>query len=709
MVSRIWSVALATLLLFGCIEDSGDPAPEGGDDAAVAVDARPEADAAPPARDAGRLPDAEVVGPDAEAPPPPACGNEDDLAPNQAPEDAEGIEPGFARDDLFLCPETADFYRVPLRGGQGLTVRLLADPADVDLDLALLDEAGAVLADSVNDGGQEQLDFVAPADGDYLIRVTGYRDEAAFYALTVTSGCALDAQCPEGQLCNRFEGQCEAVRGSVCGADAFEENDRDDQAAALPAEGVVDGVICGADRDWYALEVEDGATLELLVAFDEGEDIDVFVLEAATGAEVASARGGAEANPERVRLSSLPGGRYLIGLVLYVGEGRDHEASYHLEVAGRSGGCEADRDCANDLYPICDAGICRGVEGGGVAPGGRCGQDADCAAGSELCYTGGPGGHDNFCTLRCDGDAACASLGDGAHCVPVSRRTAVCFPACVDDADCSAFRTCQAGVCELRGECESDRDCAAGEACQIVPQFGRFCGLPARVDCGADPAYDPNDIQGDATPLAADGNPVEGLMICDADTDWFRVTVPPEAAAFTLSVGVEFRAGVDIDVYLFGPGGRAYGEASSPDQTEEYVELRFAEPGDYLVQVDQFSSDALADTSYRIVAELVDNQDRCTIEGGECARTEPLRAICDAASGACRDLPGAGAVPLGGQCDSQDDCGPDAEVCWVFEGGAQGYNICTVTCGDDADCAGIAGSVCTPFQGGQFAVCLPPR
>ena len=156
-------------------------------------------------------------------------------------------------------------------------------------------------------------------------------------------------------------------------------------------------------------------------------------------------------------------------------------------------------------------------------------------------------------------------------------------------------------------------------------------------------------------------------------------------------------------------GLEVVGEASSADQTEEYVELRFAEPGEYLVQVDQFSSDALADTSYRIVAELVDNQDRCTVEGGECGRTDPLRAWCDEATGACRDLPGAGAIELGGLCDSQDDCGPDAEVCWAFEGGAQGFNICTVTCRDDAGCAAIEGTVCTPFQGGQIAVCLPPR
>lgn len=706
MISRLWPLFFAGLLT-ACIEDAGEATPEDGEDAATAdaaaIDAAP--DRGPPRPDAALQPDMAVLPPDAMVVP--GCGNEDEVAPNQTPEDAHPIEPGFERDDLFLCPDTADWFRLELPGGQGLGVRLLADPPDVDLDLAILNDGGVILAESANDNGQEAIDLVVPTAGTYFVRVTGYRGEAAFYALQVLTGCTLDAQCPGDQVCNRYEGQCETRGESVCGADAFEDNDRDAEAAALPEGWVADGVLCGADRDWFAVEVENGGTLDLLVAFDAEEDIDVFVIEADTGAIVATATGGPESNPERLRLTSLPGGRYLIGLVLFIGEGRDHEAEYRLEVIGRSGGCTVDRDCANALYPVCDEGICRAVEGN-VGLGGRCGRDADCAAGAELCYTGGNGGHDNFCTVTCDGDGACAALGEGAACIPVSRRTAVCFPPCAGDDDCSAFRTCVQGACELRGECESDRDCGEGELCQLT-QFGRYCGLPPTIDCGGDGALDPNDVRGDAKPLATDGNPLEGLTICDVDTDWLRVTVPPEAAAFTLSVGVAFQAGVDIDVYLFDAAGRLVGEATSPDQTEEYVELRYAAPGDYFLQVDQFSSDALADTAYTARAELIDNQDRCTVMGGECSRTEPLRAVCDEMTGACLDLPGNGQVELGGLCDSQDDCGAGAEVCWTFEGGAQGFNICTHTCSGDGDCGDVPGTECVPFQQGQFAVCLPPR
>ena len=130
-------------------------------------------------------------------------------------------------------------------------------------------------------------------------------------------------------------------------------------------------------------------------------------------------------------------------------------------------------------------------------------------------------------------------------------------------------------------------------------------------------------------------------------------------------------------------------------------------PGAYTVFVDQFSSDRLEDTAYTLSVGLVDNDDACTAEGNQCGSTEPLRALCDAETGACRAIDGQGQVPLGGRCDSDNDCVPEAAVCWVFEGGAGGQNICTVPCQGEGDCAAVPGTVCTPFQG--FAACLPPR
>ncbi len=696
---------IVTLLTFaGCIEDPAEPLVEPGADAAAGADEDGAvSDGGPPVvrpDAAGDTPDAGTIHPPVEQ-----CDDEDALAPNQGPEQARPIEPGFARDDLFLCPESEDWYRLTLRGGEGVTVRLQARPPSADLDLAITDGAGIVLQESAGDTGEEELEFTAPAAGDYLVRISGYRDEAADYALAVESGCSLDASCGEG-VCDPYEGRCERWAEPDCGDDANEPNDRDAEGAPLSAEAPAEGVLCRADRDWFVIDAANGDSFELLAAFPGGEDLDLFVVELESGRAVASATGDARSNPERLSLPHLPAGRYAVGVFLYVPEDqRDRDVEYRLEIAGRSGACEIDRDCG-DALPVCDGGVCRAVDAGGAAaPGERCGDDSDCGPDAPFCWIGGEGGHDNFCTRECDGEGQCGDVGDGGHCEPVGRGLAICFPPCASDDDCSGFRECVAGMCEIRGECRVDGDCGDGEVCQTT-NFGRFCSVPPPVaDCGDDP-NEPNSVSAEATVIEPDGEVHEGFRICDDDDDWFRVTVPEEKAGWLLSAVVSFREGADIDVYVFDDRGNLVGQAVSGDQTPEVVELRFIAPGDYLVRVDQFSSDALADTDYTVLIELRDNEDACTPEENQCGGTEPLRGAC-LENGACAPIEGGGEVELGGLCDSDDDCAEAAEVCWVFEGGEQGWNICTHQCRGDGDCEDVPGTTCTAFQ--RFAVCLPPR
>ncbi len=707
----------ALAALPGCIEDSSSPADES---------AQADATAAPPADggggNGGAMADAARplppdVGPDA-APPPgpdvtPPCGNEDDLAPNQNIGDASPVDTAFLRQDLFLCPASDDWLILPLQAGQSVTVQLLADPPEANLDVAITDADGNALATGEAPTGQETFDFQAPSAGTYYVHVYATGDDAAFYALSIQSACSMDAACGEGQVCDRFQSACAPFEGpAACGDDMFEPNDRDADASGIAAPTGVDATICGADRDWYAFAAGDGDSFDLLLSFPEGEDLDVFIVEAGTGRTVASATADARFNPERLGLSFLPAGRYLIGVFLYAPDGGARASvDYHLELAGRSGQCEINRDCLNDGLPICADGICHPVEEDRtVPPGGACGSDRNCSAAAEFCFTGGPGGHDNFCTDTCGDDADCDALGNGSTCQPIDRRTAICVPACRGDDDCSTFRTCEGGTCELRGECRVDNDCGDGEVCRNT-DFGAYCSLPPPPpQCGVDMGFEPNEGAGTATPMMQDeagAAHFEGLHICDGDDDWFALTVAADKAAWLLTVSVGFRAGVDIDVYLYDAAGNLVGAATSPDQTEEVIEARFIAPGEYMLRVDQFSSDALTDTEYGVNVEMVDNDDGCTADGNECGATDPLRASCDAETGACQALDGAGEVPLGGRCDSDDDCTGEAEACWVFEGGAQGWNICTISCRAEEDCAAIEGTVCTDFQ--QFAVCLPPR
>ena len=62
-----------------------------------------------------------------------ACEKEDRFFGNQRRERAEEIALGFASDDLFICPETQDWYRLNLDEGQQVTIQLAAIPAETDL------------------------------------------------------------------------------------------------------------------------------------------------------------------------------------------------------------------------------------------------------------------------------------------------------------------------------------------------------------------------------------------------------------------------------------------------------------------------------------------------------------------------------------------------------------------------------------------------
>ena len=718
-------LVLAAALLTACVDDSQTAAREPEADAVTADATTPDSSADATTTDAGPTADADAPPPDAAPPPPPppeACADEDDLAPNDLAERAAPIEAGFGRDDLFLCAGSSDWFRLTLSAQERVLVQIAANPTDRDLDLLLLSEAGEVVATSATETGEERLAYTAEAAGTYFVQVIGgFRDVEVQYALSVTSQCRLDSQCGPNQACSAFTGECVDVPPPerACGADTFEPNDTDATAAMLDADGPpIDAVVCALSPDWYVLPAEAGDTWDVLLTFAQGEDLDFVVRDLSTGALVASATGDANSNPERARISHLSAGRYALGVLLADG-GRNgrRELPYRLDVARTAGRCASDRDCAGLGRPLCDgtSGVCVPVpDAGQVQLGDTCGTTEDCADAEATCYQGRAGGQDNLCTVPCQDDAQCDVLARNAYCQFSGRRGGVCLYPCETDLDCASdFRECVAGRCEIRQQCRSSADCPDGDVCAQTP-FGAFlCSAPPPpATCGDD--GQPNDTPATATPLDASGMNVGGLA-CQGDRDWFVVNVPADRAGDTLRVQVSFRAGVDIDAYaavVNGADGVLIGAATSPDMTTETIELRFAPAGSVYFRVEQFASDALADTPYTISAELVDAPSGCTVEGNECLDLEYPRITCDAASGACLPLRGDGQVALGGLCDSDDDCGAGAEACWTFEGAdgvRAGANICTHTCQAEADCADVPNTTCIAFQQGQFAVCLPPR
>ena len=179
----------------------------------------------------------------------------------------EGFEPNETRQTAatlvlevpiagFICvPGDEDWFSTGLLQGGSIEVTLSSLPADYDLHI--YDDSGTELAKS-NGGGtaDERIDFTAPTDGAYHIRVSGYNG-----ASSNTDGYVLQA--------NHTIASCN---------EAFEPNESADASHTLALPSTTSGYICdAADEDWFAFEVPFGSTAVVrLWDLPQNYDLEVF-------------------------------------------------------------------------------------------------------------------------------------------------------------------------------------------------------------------------------------------------------------------------------------------------------------------------------------------------------------------------------------------------------------------------------------------------
>lgn len=633
----------------------------------------------------------------------PTCAKEDALYSSTPVRIADG----FARSDLFLCPNTSDIFEVSGRPGAQLNVRLTANPADRDLNLSAADLDGNVVTASAGSNGAEsiQLQFTQ-ARQTLRIAVTATDNIASRYFLTVNSGCIADRDCPQNTQCLAASGSCRPIPSANCGLDYYEPNDREDSARALEQLPImIEGNICEQDVDWYEFSVRRGTIIDVLATSENGVNVDLEVLRATDGNQIAQAQGGGVPiggngiNRETLSLANLPGGGYLLGVRrILAGDETDGDVSYQLEVAGRSGGCTNAEQCTTSSLPICLEGVC--VEAAVGAPlGVVCGRSSDCAPGADVCYIGSAGGQDNLCTLECEDDSTCAGLGDGAYCQPVNDTTSVCLPRCEDQNHCSDFSVCTNGACVPAPDCRTDVDCDPTRVCRSnLGGDRRNCASPkVESPCGSDLELEPNDRFANATSLPLN-ELVRDLRICDSDEDYFFFELPFAGAPFVLTIEASFRTGVDIDIYTYDTVGNRLGQGATYGETTETVRIPSLAIDRVYVRVVQFQSNRLADTSYTLSATLESDPQRCTDGSVDCY--EISRTRCDQRTGACGFIEGQGRVPLGDYCDSNDDCDESADLCPPLYGA-----YCTVYCETDSDCRDVGSTSCE-FLGQGLRICL---
>jgi hypothetical protein len=106
----------------------------------------------------------------------------DRFEPNENASDAAA--PGFGQlAELRIVDDDVDVFAYDLDSGDTLTGRLTYSATGEALTLAVLDANGAVQATADPAGSGVPLEFVAPSDGTYYLRVTGDGDGSVPYAL----------------------------------------------------------------------------------------------------------------------------------------------------------------------------------------------------------------------------------------------------------------------------------------------------------------------------------------------------------------------------------------------------------------------------------------------------------------------------------------------------------------------------------------------
>ena len=117
-----------------------------------------------------------------------------------------------AGDDIegTICPDNDDYLVFNVAEPSTVTVIVLFDFADTDLDIELYGPDSELVAFSEEVAADEEIVVDLGTSGDYTLRVFGFRgafgDYLADISLEPLASCTMDSECPEGTVC--VAGEC---------------------------------------------------------------------------------------------------------------------------------------------------------------------------------------------------------------------------------------------------------------------------------------------------------------------------------------------------------------------------------------------------------------------------------------------------------------------------------------------------------------------
>jgi len=166
-----------------------------------------------------------------------------------------------------VCPGDADFFRFAAEAGQALHFAAAFDQRYGDLDLELRGPDGVtVLARSASEKSIEELEWTAQTATDLVVRVYGVGGATNSYSLVA-----------------------DPVTATGCPSDGLGANS-DPSEAVLLFEGVYEGFhACSDAADWFAVDLNGGETLSLLVLAEGAEQVGIRAFRDPNAGPVATA------------------------------------------------------------------------------------------------------------------------------------------------------------------------------------------------------------------------------------------------------------------------------------------------------------------------------------------------------------------------------------------------------------------------------------
>lgn len=489
--------------------------------------------------------------------------------------------------DLVQCGAgDRDWYSFDLLTGQVLSVEAMFAQDAGDIDLGLEDAAGNLLVDSATANSPEFVEWVSTADETVYLNVELYQDDAWLAG-------------------NTYELIVLIEDAFVCQDDLFEDDDEPALATQIPDDlGLLGGVACAGDVDWFRIPLVVGELMTAVVSFDNAEgDIDL-VLEDPLGVLVDSS--STVTDTEAVSWTASGDDVVYLGVELVADAGAMAGNSYELDIA-----IDSTLFCIDDDFEENDLpGIATVLPGTGLVSGlTMCDGDADwfeveLAAAESLVV--------NALFDDAEGDIDLELFDVLGNSLASSATTT--------DNEQVTYEPVSPQTVRVAVTLTADDGVIAGTYYELSVNLvdGLLC---------AEDGLEENDDLATATPIYGPGG-LTGLGICPDDEDWFSYQV---GAGDEATFDVLFSHGDgDVDISLQDAAGTVLASSTSNTDDEQIVYTGAVTEMLYLVVEHTTESDAQPGTTYDLQV-AVSNATACIDDGLEDDDTALTAALLEGA------------------------------------------------------------------------------